>query len=258
MRNLPVGGVLCAAGAEIVVDTRGRGTTHEPRAQRRSEPAPLPGWSGYRGRRGGAAVRRSVRPTHSPPDHARWRDARGARDDHPRRLGHRPCAGKTDADAVFGMIYAQAEDDFNRIETNYLISLGRLAEAEGESAIWQDLRQRLFIDPDELKRDYADEPGLAAQADGGLGGRAELLPRHAPRGAAAGDHAVRAVDGAELHRRQHRRRHRADRSPSSRPSTTSGAVPRPRRAAALFTRAARLERLRHRAEPHARTATRCC
>jgi acyl-homoserine-lactone acylase len=43
--------------------------------------------------------------------------------------------GKTDADAVFGMIYAQAEDDFNRVETNYLNSIGRLAEAEGESAI---------------------------------------------------------------------------------------------------------------------------
>jgi acyl-homoserine-lactone acylase len=48
--------------------------------------------------------------------------------------------GKTDADAVFGMNYAQAEDDFNRVETNYLKSLGRMAEAEGESAIWQDLR----------------------------------------------------------------------------------------------------------------------
>ena len=41
-----------------------------------------------------------------------------------------------------------------------------------------------------------------------LGGRAQLLPGDASRGAAAGDHAVRAVDGAELHRRQHRRRHR--------------------------------------------------
>ncbi len=66
--------------------------------------------------------------------------------------------GKTDADAVFAMIYAQAEDDFNRIETNYLVSLGRLAEAEGESAIWQDLRQKLFIDPTELKRQYAESP----------------------------------------------------------------------------------------------------
>src|SRR5229473_3702441 len=43
-------------------------------------------------------------------------------------------SGKTDADAVFGMIYAQAEDDFNRVETNYLNAMGRLAEAEGESA----------------------------------------------------------------------------------------------------------------------------
>ena len=42
--------------------------------------------------------------------------------------------GKTDADAVFGVMYAQAEDDFNRVETNYLNSMGRLAEAEGESA----------------------------------------------------------------------------------------------------------------------------
>jgi acyl-homoserine-lactone acylase len=67
-------------------------------------------------------------------------------------------SGDTDADAVYGMIYAQAEDDFNRIETNYLTNLGRLAEAEGSGAIWQDLRQRLFIDPDRLKADYARSP----------------------------------------------------------------------------------------------------
>ena len=66
--------------------------------------------------------------------------------------------GKTDADAVFGMAYAQAEDDFNRIETNYLNALGRLAEAEGEAAIWQDLRMKLFIDPAELQRLYAESP----------------------------------------------------------------------------------------------------
>lgn len=66
--------------------------------------------------------------------------------------------GRSDADAVFGMIYAQAEDDFNRIEMNYLTSLGRLAEAEGEKALWQDLRQRLWIDPNELKAEYAKSP----------------------------------------------------------------------------------------------------
>ncbi|MEO7916271.1 MAG: penicillin acylase family protein, partial [Dokdonella sp.] len=68
--------------------------------------------------------------------------------------------GKTDADAVFGMTYAQAEDDFNRVETNYLISLGRLAEAQDaeDSALWQDLRQRLFIDHVQLKKLYAQSP----------------------------------------------------------------------------------------------------
>ena len=79
--------------------------------------------------------------------------------------------GKTDADTVFGMIYAQAEDDFNRVETNYLNSLGRLAEAEGESKIYQDLRQKLFIDPAELKKEYAESPAwlqklMDALADG--------------------------------------------------------------------------------------------
>src|SRR5215475_13066052 len=58
--------------------------------------------------------------------------------------------GKTDSDAVFGMEYAQAEDDFNRMETNYLNALGRLAEAERERAVYQDLRMKLFIDPDTL------------------------------------------------------------------------------------------------------------
>jgi acyl-homoserine-lactone acylase len=66
--------------------------------------------------------------------------------------------GKTDADAVFGMIYAQAEDDFNRVETNYINAMGRLAEAEGESKIYQDLRMKLFIDPVELKKEYAESP----------------------------------------------------------------------------------------------------
>ena len=66
--------------------------------------------------------------------------------------------GKTDADAVFGTIYAQAEDDFGRIERNYLNSLGLLARAEGESAVYSDLRQRLFIDPLALQLRYRDAP----------------------------------------------------------------------------------------------------
>ena len=78
------------------------------------------------------------------PEVARWeRQARKVtiiRDD----WGIAHVYGKTDADAVFGMEYAQAEDDFNRVETNYLNGLGRLAEAEGKSKVYQDLRIKLF------------------------------------------------------------------------------------------------------------------
>src|SRR5580698_10351308 len=66
--------------------------------------------------------------------------------------------GKTDADAVFGMEYAQAEDDFNRVETNYINAMGRLAETEGESKIYLDLRMKLFIDPIILKAQYTASP----------------------------------------------------------------------------------------------------
>src|SRR5918996_664385 len=62
--------------------------------------------------------------------------------------------GKTDADAVFGLMYAQAEDDFNRVEMNYINAMGRLAEVEGESAIYRDLRMKLFIHPDSMKAKY--------------------------------------------------------------------------------------------------------
>src|SRR6201994_532268 len=65
---------------------------------------------------------------------------------------------KTDADAVFGAEYAQCEDDFNRVETNYLNAMGRLAEAEGEDKVYQDLRMKMFIDPEDLKKDYAASP----------------------------------------------------------------------------------------------------
>jgi acyl-homoserine-lactone acylase len=79
--------------------------------------------------------------------------------------------GKTDADAVFGMLFAQAEDDFNRVELNYINALGRLAEVEGEKEIWRDLRMKLYIDPVALKATYAASPGwlkrlMDAYADG--------------------------------------------------------------------------------------------
>ncbi|WP_396171583.1 penicillin acylase family protein, partial [Flavobacterium sp.] len=62
--------------------------------------------------------------------------------------------GKTDADAVFGMLYAQCEDDFKRVEMNYIDKLGRLAEVKGQSMLYTDLETRLLIDTEEAKADY--------------------------------------------------------------------------------------------------------
>jgi len=107
----------------------------------------------------------------APPELGRWAAQASrvtiTRDD----WGIAHVHGKSDADAVFGMIYAQAEDDFPRIEANYLTNLGRMAEAEGERAIWQDLRARLYVSDGELKADYARSPApmrrlMDAWADG--------------------------------------------------------------------------------------------
>ncbi|HVR47970.1 MAG TPA: penicillin acylase family protein [Candidatus Binatia bacterium] len=87
--------------------------------------------------------------------------------------------GPTDADAVFGMAYAQAEDDFNRVETNYVEDLGRLAEGKGASAIYSDLRAKLFIDPNDLERKYRASPGwLRALMEGWADGLNFYLASH--------------------------------------------------------------------------------
>ncbi|WP_051007233.1 penicillin acylase family protein [Sphingomonas sp. PAMC 26621] len=105
------------------------------------------------------------------PERARW-NAEAARVTITRDTwGIAHVRGKTDADAVFGAIYAQAEDDFARIEANYLTALGRTAEAEGETALWADLRQQLYADPADLQARYAASPAylralMQAWADG--------------------------------------------------------------------------------------------
>lgn len=66
--------------------------------------------------------------------------------------------GKTDADAVFGLLYAQCEDDFRRVEQNYIWATGRLAELEGEEAIYSDLRAKLYMTEEEAKAAYQKSP----------------------------------------------------------------------------------------------------
>ena len=87
---------------------------------------------------------------------------------------------KTDADAVFGLLYAQAEDDFNRIERNYVWAIGRLAEIEGEQAIFSDLRARLFMTIEEAKTAYRSAPApLKELCDAWADGLNYYLETHA-------------------------------------------------------------------------------
>jgi len=66
--------------------------------------------------------------------------------------------GKNDADAVFGLLYAQCEDDFRRVERNYLWAMGRLAELEGEKELYSDLRAQLYMTTPEAQKAYQQAP----------------------------------------------------------------------------------------------------
>src|ERR1700712_2163271 len=66
--------------------------------------------------------------------------------------------GKSDADAVFGLLYAQCEDDFKRVEMNYIEKLGRMAEVKGEQSVYADLLIRMIIDSADAVADYKKSP----------------------------------------------------------------------------------------------------
>ncbi len=126
-----------------------------------------------------ASVSTAAAQSPSAADIARWsREAQNVtitRDD----WGIPHISGKTDTDAVFGLLYAQAEDDFNRVETNYFDALGRAAETEGEGAVWRDLRMRLINNPDSLKKIYARSPRwLQAVMDAWADGLNYYLYKH--------------------------------------------------------------------------------
>jgi len=87
--------------------------------------------------------------------------------------------GKTDADAVFGFLYAQCEDDFERVEMNYVTAVGRLAEIEGVSKLYHDLRTRLFYDSVQAVSNYRDSPAwLKRLCDGFAAGVNYYLHTH--------------------------------------------------------------------------------
>src|SRR5689334_16859920 len=54
--------------------------------------------------------------------------------------------GKTDADAVFGLMYAQCEENFGKVEENTLELLGRMSELKGKNSLYDDLQIKLIYD----------------------------------------------------------------------------------------------------------------
>ncbi|HEY2583883.1 MAG TPA: penicillin acylase family protein [Mucilaginibacter sp.] len=62
--------------------------------------------------------------------------------------------GKTDADAVFGLMYAECEDNFKGIEQNYLYQLGKQSEVDGEKNLYTDVTLQLIADSADAIKDY--------------------------------------------------------------------------------------------------------
>lgn len=99
----------------------------------------------------------------SPAEINRWKQQAERITIHRDQWGIPHVYGKTDADAVFGLLYAQCEDDFKRVELNYIEKLGRKSEVMGESELYNDLYIRLIIDSAEAVADYKKAPAWLKQ-----------------------------------------------------------------------------------------------
>ena len=105
----------------------------------------------------------AVKQAPSSADLARWKKTAARVSIMRDKWGIPHVFGKSDADAVFGLLYAQAEDDFNRVELNYINAMGRLAEVEGEKEVWRDLRMKMYIQPADMQAKYAASPAWLKQ-----------------------------------------------------------------------------------------------
>jgi acyl-homoserine-lactone acylase len=63
--------------------------------------------------------------------------------------------GRTDASTVFGFAYAQAEDNFWRVEENFIHALGRASEVYGERSLEEDRLNRALEIPKLARAEYS-------------------------------------------------------------------------------------------------------
>jgi acyl-homoserine lactone acylase PvdQ len=83
----------------------------------------------------------------SAADRARWERMAQMVTIHRDRYGIPHVFGRTDAATVFGFGYAQAEDNFLRIEDNFVRALGRASEIHGDRSIDDDRLNRALEIP---------------------------------------------------------------------------------------------------------------
>src|SRR6201991_2056767 len=62
--------------------------------------------------------------------------------------------GRTDASTVFGFAYAQAEDNFWRVEENFILALGRASEISGKKMLDEDRLNHAIEIPGLARAEY--------------------------------------------------------------------------------------------------------
>jgi acyl-homoserine lactone acylase PvdQ len=87
--------------------------------------------------------------------------------------------GRTDASTVFGFAYAQAQDNFWRVEENFIQALGRSSELYDETALDEDRLNHALEIPRLAREEYSRlEPRMRALCDAFAAGFNFYLARH--------------------------------------------------------------------------------
>ncbi len=95
------------------------------------------------------------------------------------RYGAPHIYGPTDSSVVFGLMYAQAEDNFWQLEEDYIRAVGRAAELRGEAGLPNDLSVRAFEAISRAQRQYQHStPRIRALCDAFAAGVNHYLARH--------------------------------------------------------------------------------
>src|SRR5215813_7774200 len=121
---------------------------------------PAPAWIGASARTNRPAAAQEARqPARDPKSEKLARSVTIYRDN----FGVPHVFGKTDASVVFGLMYAQCEDNFWQLETDLTRAIGRAAEIDGEKSLANDLAYRAFEVEKLSKAEYERLPAKSRE-----------------------------------------------------------------------------------------------